>query len=114
MICPSSRRTSVEVTKHKNIMMDEFHSITIHIAINDVASCVLKEEIYDDSSIYADKVIRRSEIIDLGNYEDEDELVVKDPYSWQIKTIKCGISQMYLGILMIRYHIPRSIILYSA
>lgn len=62
--------------------MDEFHSITIHIAINDVASCVLKEEIYDDSSIYADKVIRRSEIIDLGNYEDEDELVVKDPYSW--------------------------------
>ncbi|KAK9219939.1 hypothetical protein WN943_008586 [Citrus x changshan-huyou] len=98
----------------KNIVVDAIPLTTIHATTSDVGSCELKEEIDEDSSVYVDEIIKRREVINLENSEDEDEPVVEDTYPWQMKTIKCGLGEMSLEILMIRYSIPRSITLRRA
>ncbi|KAL9429586.1 hypothetical protein AB3S75_031404 [Citrus x aurantiifolia] len=112
----NSTRPSIKMTK--NIVVDDILLTTIHATTSDVGSCELKEEIDEDSSGYVDEIIKRMKVIDLENSEDEDEdedePVVEDTYPWQMKTIKCGLGEMSLEILMIRYCIPRSITLRRA
>ena len=100
----------------KNIAVDIISLITIHAITSDVGSCELKEEIDEDNSGYVDEIIKRMEVINLENFEDEDEdeFVVEDTYPWQMKTIKCGLGEMSLEILMIRYSIHKSITLRRA
>lgn len=81
------------MAKDKNVMMDIAPLTSIDAITSDVGSCELKEEIYEDSSTYADKVIGISGvIINLGNSKDKDELIVKDIYPLQLKTIKLKYS----------------------
>lgn len=76
-----------------------------------MCSYELKEEIDEDNSPYANEIIRRRQVINLENYEDDDEdkLEVENTYPWLIKTIKCGLCKMSFEIMMIRYSVPRSI-----
>lgn len=80
------------MAKDKNIVMDIAPLTSIDAITSDVGSCELKEEIYEDSSTYADKVIGISGVINLGNSKDKDELIVKDIYPLQLKTIKLKYS----------------------
>ena len=101
----------------KNIVVYAIPLTTIHSTMSDVGSCELKEEIDEideDSSGYVDEIIKRMEVINLENSEDEDELVVEYTYPRKMKTIKCGLDEMSLEILMIRYSIHRSVTLRRA
>ena len=64
----------------KNIMVDAIPFITIHGTTSDVGSCELKEKINEDNSGYVDEIIKRREVINLQNSEDEDEPLVEDTY----------------------------------
>lgn len=89
-------RPSIEITKVKNIMVDAIPLTTIHATMSDVGNCELKEEINEDTSVYTYEIIGWREAITLGSSKDEDELV-KDIYSWKIKRIKCGLSEISLA-----------------
>ena len=66
----------------KNIVVDAIPLTTIHATTSDIGSCELKEEIDEDSGAYVDEIIKRREVINLENSEDEDEPVVEDTYPW--------------------------------
>ena len=65
-------------------MVDAIPLTTIHATMSDVGSCELKWEIDEDGSAYIEEIIKRKEVINLENYEDEDEPVVEDTHLWQM------------------------------
>ena len=68
------------MTKDKITMAGATPLTTVHATMSYVGSCELKEEIDEDSGAYVDEIIKRREVINLENSEDEDKLVVHDTY----------------------------------